>query len=807
MFNDSFKQWCRDLGLEAEGEGRRLFDFFPFLGSRVRDEYERVFATGETLVTEETTCLAGRDIITETRKIPIREGNGITHVVTTVHDITERKHNERALRRQAQETTFLNRIIASASEASEIDSLLSETLRATLDLVGLDMGAIFVLDPEERTVHLRCSVNVPPEFVAAQQTLPIDVMPYRQVLIDGLALIAEDYAAVQPEAAKQSGILSLAAVPLLDQNNKVVGTINLAATTRHIFTPSEVAILKSIAREMGTTVTRIQNEEQRRRHQRLLRGSAEANQTLLATDDYDTAIPAALDTLGRAADMDRIFVFQNEETLGADTPCATARFGWTRADARPDVTSAHFDWAWLKQRQWYDTLAEGKPVAALTGELLESEQSPLRERGIRSAVIAPIIVYGQLWGCMIFADCRSERRWTDDECATFAAAAISIGSALVRKEAEDQLAEYATRLERINRQVRNEMIRTGQILQGIADGVVVADLEQRVVLVNPAARELLAVHDKVGPGQSLHLLFSRCAFSKEESRQVFSEERFDRLAVALTEPEGRSLDMSCAVYLDETSRPAGRVFVLRDTTRAREIERMKSRFVSSVSHELRTPLTSIKGFTGTLLREPDMAAAMRSEFLAIIDAETRRLTDLIENILDLSRIESGETTLKARPVDMKQIAERVLSLVKPSLRRQQLTLGCDLPDDLPAVEGDADGLQTVLDNLVGNAIKFTPPGGRITVRAFGRDEGLVVEVSDTGMGIPEKDLPHIYETFYRVERPGVEIPGTGLGLSIVQEQVRLHGGRVEVKSKLGQGSTFTLWLPLKQAGQKGGNAC
>lgn len=797
IFNDNFKQWCRELELDTNAVGRRVNNFFPFLSSKVLAEYKRVFATGEMLATEETTYIAGKAVITETRKIPIREENETRHVVTVVRDITERKRAEKALKKQAEETAFLNRIIASANEASEIDPLIAETLRVSLELLDLDMGGVFLLDSRERTVHLRCHINLPPDFVAAQRTLPIDEMPYKQVFLEGRPLIEENYPAVRPEIAKQSGIQSLAAMPLVDQNNTVVGAINLAANTPHTFTQSDIAILKSIAREVGAAIARIQDKETQRRFQQLLRGAAEANHIILTTDDYDTAIPTALETLGRAADVDRVFVFQNEEPADANAPFASARFGWTRNNPLPDLNGARFHWDWLKHRQWYDTLTTGKSIAALTRELLASEQAPVHERGVCSAVIAPIIVYGQLWGCMTFADCHSERRWSEDERATLVAVAISIGSALVRKEAEDQLGEYASRLERINRQVRNEKVRTEQVLQGIADGVVVADREQRVVLVNPAARKLLAVSDKVGEGQSLDILFSHCTFSKEDSRKIFSDEHFNRLSVALAEPDGRTLDISCAVYLDETAKPAGRVFVLRDTTRAREIERMKTRFVSAVSHELRTPLTSIKGFTGTLLRDPEMSAETRAEFLSIIDAETRRLTDLIENILDLSRIESGKIVLKPRPLNVKQAVERVLSLVAPALQRKRISHRCNLPDNLPATETDPDSLQTILDNLIGNAIKFTPDGGRITARAFAKDRGLVIEVSDTGLGIPEKDLPHIFDTFYRVERPGVEIPGTGLGLSIVQEHVRRHGGRIEAASTPGQGSTFTLWLPLK----------
>jgi two-component system phosphate regulon sensor histidine kinase PhoR len=226
---------------------------------------------------------------------------------------------------------------------------------------------------------------------------------------------------------------------------------------------------------------------------------------------------------------------------------------------------------------------------------------------------------------------------------------------------------------------------------------------------------------------------------------------------------------------------------------------MKSDFVSSVSHELRTPLTNIKGFTDTILRDKAMTTDTRTEFLGIIRDETNRLASLIEDLLEISRIESGKVQVQLESLDISDIVKRTAESVGPQIIKNDLKLVCELHDSLPSPLGDVEKIQIVILNLLGNAIKFTSSEGTITLRAFSDDMYLVVQVEDTGMGIPPKDLARITDRFYRVHRPGTEIPGTGLGLSIVQELVNLHGGKLEVTSKVGEGSIFSVHLPLQRS--------
>ena len=249
----------------------------------------------------------------------------------------------------------------------------------------------------------------------------------------------------------------------------------------------------------------------------------------------------------------------------------------------------------------------------------------------------------------------------------------------------------------------------------------VVDLDQRILVVNPVARELLAVEDNIAVGDQLERLFANCRISKEEMTKILTDEPLRRVAITVMQPVSRTLDMTCTLFQDELSRPAGRVFIFRDATREKEIDRMKSQIISAVSHELRTPLTSVTGFTATLLRDPHMPKETRNDFLEIIQEEADRLTGLIENILDISRIESGTVHLERTPVDVKGVVDKMIALLKPGIVKKQLILRCDIPPEPPQPVGDAGSIQTILVNLVGNAVKFTPTGGaRDRARICGR---------------------------------------------------------------------------------------
>jgi two-component system phosphate regulon sensor histidine kinase PhoR len=239
------------------------------------------------------------------------------------------------------------------------------------------------------------------------------------------------------------------------------------------------------------------------------------------------------------------------------------------------------------------------------------------------------------------------------------------------------------------------------------------------------------------------------------------------------------------------------VAVFHDVTERRRVEEMRRDFVANVSHELRTPLTAIKGASETLLQGALASPEDARRFTEMIDRQARRLGRLVEDLLDLASIESGEAAPHLEEIALGPLAETLLEEVADRARDKGLTLGNELPENLPGLTADRQLLEQALLNLLDNAIKYTESGGKVTLGAQAGEGELAILVSDTGMGIALPDQSRLFERFYRVDKDrSRELGGTGLGLSIVKHIAQAHGGRVEVESRLGAGSTFRLVLPV-----------
>lgn len=265
----------------------------------------------------------------------------------------------------------------------------------------------------------------------------------------------------------------------------------------------------------------------------------------------------------------------------------------------------------------------------------------------------------------------------------------------------------------------------------------------------------------------------------------------------------RIYQIQCAPVRDDTGEPAGIVAIFNDITDIRAVERMKTAFISTVSHELRTPLTSIKGFISTLRSDTEgyYDEPTRQEFYEIIDTECDRLTRLIKDLLDISRIEQGRAELMHwGPVDIPAAALKVVAAQRVNALDHEYKV--DFPDNFPQIEADSDKLDQILTNLVNNAVKYSPEGGPITVsgRVTG-DTGdkVMIRVSDRGIGIPREYLGSVFDRFFRVDnRDNPEIGGTGIGLALVKAITEAHHGTVKVESEPGSGSTFTVTVPIRQ---------
>ena len=384
-----------------------------------------------------------------------------------------------------------------------------------------------------------------------------------------------------------------------------------------------------------------------------------------------------------------------------------------------------------------------------------------------------------------------------------------VEKALAHKKTKDALKQYHNNLESLVKERTEQLAEEKELLAvtlcSMSDGVIAVDVDKRIALFNKAAENLTKwkYHEVQGKivDEVFHLIDEKTKNPVESpidkvlsSRQM--EAGSDRDALIARDGSECPISAAAAPIRKNDGTMVGIVMVLRDVSREREIDRMKTDFISSVTHELRTPLTAIKAYITTILRDHDMTEQTKHEFLTIIDEESDLLKNLIEALLEVSRIESGTVKFSREPVDIAAVIQQVLSAVRQLADSKNIELKSDIDQQLGFLQGEEGKIQSMVMNLVNNAIKFTPENGRVTISARRQGQELVINVSDTGLGIPKEELAKIFNRFYRVHRPGKQIRGTGLGLAIVKEIVRLHGGRIEVESEVDKGSTFTVFLPL-----------
>ncbi|HYG60331.1 MAG TPA: phosphate regulon sensor histidine kinase PhoR [Symbiobacteriaceae bacterium] len=336
-----------------------------------------------------------------------------------------------------------------------------------------------------------------------------------------------------------------------------------------------------------------------------------------------------------------------------------------------------------------------------------------------------------------------------------------------------------------------EKSRLETILRTMTDGVLLLDSKKRIITINPAAQGMFGITEREAIGRD-HLEITHHFDLEQLLTRVLRTGEPDMLEIKRARPEEQILEARLAPLGDGQ----GVLIVLGDITRARKLEHMRTEFVSNVTHELRTPLTSIRGFAETLLEgaldDPDTAR----HFVGIIKRESEHLGQLIEDVLDLSRIESGKMRMNKEPVHLPTLAEETVGRFFPRAEKQGVDLRIDIPAALAPIAGDHARLAQVLINLVDNALKYTPAGGSVTVSAEELGTMVRIRVSDTGTGIPRANLPRLFERFYRVDKARSRATGgTGLGLSIVKHIVESHGGTIGVESDLGKGTTFTFTLP------------
>ena len=369
------------------------------------------------------------------------------------------------------------------------------------------------------------------------------------------------------------------------------------------------------------------------------------------------------------------------------------------------------------------------------------------------------------------------------------------------KNRNDEIGDLGRAIDDLSEQIRNKLeeinftkSRLEAVLLSMSEGVMVVDSEGIIILMNQSLKNFLDVQDHPNGRKPIEVL------RNVEVQNIVNDSLKDEAIATENEitvflPEEKVF-LVHASPIKREGKSEGAVLVFHEITKLRRLERIRQDFVANVSHELRTPLSSIKGYTETLIDGALNDEENAANFLKTIHSESERLSNLIDDLLSLSRIESNKIKMVLGACDIYEPLKQSVATLEKNASEKKITITISIPDNLPKVLGDETRLSQVFYNLIDNAIKYTHENGEIRIYAHETGKFIQVDIEDNGIGIPENDLSRIFERFYRVDKArSREMGGTGLGLSIVKHIVQAHGGEVWVKSTLGAGSTFSFTIP------------
>ncbi|HIC90031.1 MAG TPA: GAF domain-containing protein, partial [Anaerolineae bacterium] len=619
--------------------------------------------------------------------------------------------------------------------------------------------------------------------------------PNREVVRTRAPFILEDapaaYEGFRQEPYAQLGIRSWLGVPML-VGERFVGMITLDKREPGFYTEEHARLAQAFAVQAAVAIENARlYEETRRRavHQAALNAIIAA---ATASSDLPSLLETALDRTLQALGLEMGAIWLKRELgdphhvvlrgLPPEIGSASAK---TAAESGLDIPGpvVASDWE-----------AEVGPVATM-----------LPHFGVRASVTVPLLAEGQRVGGLTVA-APQPRPWSDEEIRLVEAVGRQLGEAVERERLYTALQRHAETLEETvaarTAELRAQKEQLETILRSTGDAIVITDTQLRIAMVNPAFEALTGYRTEEVLGQNPleGLVSSSQSEILDRIAEAFQAGEVWRGEAVIRRKDGSTYDadITVAPMRDPEGQIIGYVSSHRDITYLKEVDRMKDQFVSNVSHELRTPLANLRLYLDLLEKgRPEK----RDRYMETLYREADRLQELIEDLLSLSQLDLGKVQANLQPTDLNQLV-RVLVDDRAMLAADRgLGLTADLAKELPQVMADPKMMGQVLTNLVTNAMNYTPAGGSIVIRTQMRQADgqrwATVSVSDTGVGIAPEEQERLFERFFRGEaarRTGAA--GTGLGLAICKEIVDRHQGRITVESDLGQGSTFTVWLPV-----------
>jgi len=686
-------------------------------------------------------------------------------------------------RRRAQEQEILA-LIATALNTLEVRRAFPILVRGLQELTGCDRVAVALL--EEDRAHYRISVLETPFPVLTEGTvLPLSTTPVWDDLLGGQPRFCPDMGAeVEYEAIRalyDAGFRSYVSLPLW-AGGRVIGALHVVSLREQNFRREQIPILQRVADALAAAIENERLYRAEREQRELAQALAEAAAVITRTLDPTQMLEQVLEQVARVVPGDAFNIMLVENGVARIIRWR----GCERFRTEEALTSAVFSIADIPNLQ--EMVRTGEPVL-----VPDTHADPrwVRMEGldwIRSYVAAPVVVRGITVG-FLNVDGTRPHQFGPADAARLKAFADQVAVALENARLYTELRHYAGTLEEQVRertaQLAAQYARLEAILRSTGDGIILTDARGEILQANPVAQGW--IRDRT-PEDAERL--------REAVRRVALRAR--ERPEEVVELPGLDLEVRASPIEGPDGEEAA-VVVLHDVTQFKTLERLRTRFISNISHELRTPLTTIKTYLHLLRQTPDLLP----QCLDLLEREADWQARLVEDVLEISRLDSGALQMQFRPVNLNDLAGEMVDAQRPLALAQGLVLEYRPAEAGPVAWADPDALRMVLTNLLRNGIQYTPSGGQVEV-ATGEEERegrhwATVTVADTGIGIPKDELPYIFDRFFRGERPRqMQIPGTGLGLSIVKEIVDRHGGRVSVESEVGKGTRFTVWLPAAE---------
>lgn len=541
---------------------------------------------------------------------------------------------------------------------------------------------------------------------------------------------------------------------------------------------------------------RLQTASALTQRDRLLEGVAAATNHLLTAKDFTVGMTLALTTLGQAAGVNRVYVFENHVDSQTNEPLMSQRFEWTDTTVKPEIDNPQLQNLAYKKyfQRWYQILSSGKAVSGIVKDFPECERNFLEAQDIVSILIVPIFIEGKFWGFVGYDECRFPRYWSESEQAILTAAAGSIGGAMIRRRTEEALRRSKARNQALLNAIPDAMFRLrkdGTILsfQGaknfescVSQSGCIGEKLQEFLPANVSQQMLRSIDQTLTNGEVQVVEYQLTVAGRiksYESRLILCGE-----------------DEVLSIVRDISDRKQAEIELRRSKEAAEVVSRAKSEFLATMSHELRTPLNAILGLSHLLHQEIfGTLNAKQREYVSCIHGSGEHLLALINDILDLSKVEAGKEELSLALIQVQELCDYCLSIVRDRAISKGLQLLRRVDPNAVCCFADERRVKQMLLNLLTNAIKFTPTG-TVELRIQKVPQGVSFSICDTGIGIAPEQLQLLFQPFQQLDSTfNRQYEGTGLGLALTRKLARLHGGEVSVASTLGKGSEFTLFLP------------